>query len=167
MNKFSPEQPLPAGIVGQSDVKRLLRELENYEETAHQRSLTKNRGIKSRPRYHSQLLQEVAADFSLKIDRQNDRKTLISFLNNIKSSSPTLNVYFATEPTNSAVQQLISWFRTEIHPATLLEIHIRPSILGGCIIRSSNKVFDYSHAAKSEEADKILSKKLKSLAKQL
>lgn len=167
MKGLGPNQSLPAGIIGQSDLKRLIRELENYEEIAHQRSLTKGRGIKNKTHYHSQLLQEIASELALKIDRQTDRNTLTSFLGDIKSGSPTLNIYFASEPPNSAVQQLVQWFRKEVHPAVLLEVHVRPSILGGCIIRSSNKIFDYSHAAKIEAADKVLSKKLKTLANNL
>ena len=42
------------------------------------------------------------------------------------------------------VAKIVAWLRTEIHPLILLEIGLQPTIAAGCVIRTTNKYFDYS-----------------------
>ena len=38
----------------------------------------------------------------------------------------------------------MAWLRREIHPVVLLTVGLQPSIGAGCIVRSTNKQFDFS-----------------------
>jgi F0F1-type ATP synthase delta subunit len=51
---------------------------------------------------------------------------------------------FAIEPSSFMTQKIVSWFRKEVHPALMLHTGIQPTIAAGCVMRTSNKYFDFS-----------------------
>ncbi len=152
---------LPPSIVSQADVTRLLRELESYEEVAEQRSLAKGAAKAAKPVRYSDHLRAVADELSLELSRRADRQKLLRFLEYVRTKTPVISVYFAREPSYETQTRLVTWFRREVHPQALLDVGVRPSIIGGCIVRSANRYFDYSLAAGLDQADETLHKRIK------
>jgi F0F1-type ATP synthase delta subunit len=55
-----------------------------------------------------------------------------------------LHISFASEPTPKSVEPILEWMRNQIHPQTLLQVGLAPSIAAGCVLRTPNKFFDMS-----------------------
>jgi F0F1-type ATP synthase delta subunit len=51
---------------------------------------------------------------------------------------------FASEASPKALDKIVAWLRSNIHPQTLLQVGLQPTIAAGCIVRTTNRVFDLS-----------------------
>ena len=58
-------------------------------------------------------------------------------------------------------QKLITWIRQQIHPYTLLQVGLHPSIGAGCIVRTTNKFFDFSLRHRFSDQRMLLISKLR------
>lgn len=65
-------------------------------------------------------------------------------LDRLIKSAVTFEVIVATEPSASFLQELTKWFRDNLHPQALLNYKVRRSIGGGAIIRTPNRIYDFS-----------------------
>lgn len=76
-----------------------------------------------------------------------DSSGLAGIEKSIKSllkTAPVFDVILATSPHDTFLQELGSWFRSSIHKNSLLKISVRRGIGGGMVLRSKNKIFDFS-----------------------
>lgn len=81
---------------------------------------------------NQQLLQELGLkEFTQKLE------------DTIKQA-PVFDVILPTYPHDSFLYELGGWFRESIHPHSLLNINVRRGIGGGVVLRSKNKLFDFS-----------------------
>jgi hypothetical protein len=161
---------LPPLAASPADIGRLLRELEAVDSTLLQLSL--RAGATSADEQHehghspaghpghpkaatkvtieralpkiSRLLDQTAQLNQLNLLQADDRTALQQFLERVKQQSPVLHVSFSAEPAPAFVEKLMSWLRQEIHPSVLLIIGLQPTIGAGCIVRSTNRQFDFS-----------------------
>jgi F0F1-type ATP synthase delta subunit len=69
---------------------------------------------------------------------------------------------FAADPSASFSAKIVGWLRANIHPLSLLEIGLQPTIAAGCIVRTTNKVFDLSLRNRFSEHTELLLKSLRS-----
>ncbi len=134
---------LPIGLVSKADVLRLNRELELLDEALHQGSIRKGGQATDLPKV-SQLLNDFAEVYQGNLLLEGDREKLIKILKKVHKDSPSVHMSFATTPTPAFLQKLVGWLRKEVHPTVLLQIGLQPSIAAGCILRTPNKVFDFS-----------------------
>jgi F0F1-type ATP synthase delta subunit len=81
---------------------------------------------------------------SLQLLKSDDRKAFKALLAQIKKAAPTIHFGFATAPSLTFLAKLVSWLRTNVHPQILIRVGLEPSIIGGCIVRSTNKQFDFT-----------------------
>jgi G3E family GTPase len=72
------------------------------------------------------------------------RAALRQFLASVKASSPVLHLSFSADPAPAFLEKLMAWLRREIHPALLVTIGLQPTIGAGCLLRTTNKYFDFS-----------------------
>lgn len=133
---------LPIQIVTQTDVSRLCREVEALNEFFTQAAI-KGAQAKTVPS-SSQSLNTLISDNGLNMLKQEDRNSLKFFLDNIRNKAPVVSASFATDPKADFLMKLAAWFRTEAHPYVLLKVGLQPNIAAGCVIRTSNKYFDFS-----------------------
>lgn len=145
---------LPAGIIGRADVARTLRELQILDELMAQAALLVDT-VPTLPRV-SQLTRELADINAFEIALAADRARLIVFLEKIKKSAPVLHMSFASEPSLEATMTIIEWLRLEINSYALLQIGLQPSIVAGCMLRTANKVFDFSMHRRLEDSKSVL-----------
>ena len=131
---------LPTLVFGTTEVRRLIRELESYGEAMRQAELSKQESIARM----SRLLQALADENRLDFGRAEDRQTMQAFLKTIITSAPVVHMSFATDPSSAVMAKLVGWFRTNVDPHVLVQVGLQPNIAAGCVIRTTNKVFDLS-----------------------
>jgi len=67
-------------------------------------------------------------------------------LNKVRDTGPRLHLTFASLPNAELKRQLTAWARENIHELALVSFHYDQSIIGGVVIRTRNKIFDFSYA---------------------
>jgi F0F1-type ATP synthase delta subunit len=43
-----------------------------------------------------------------------------------------------------ALEKILLWLRQNVHPQVLLQVGLQPAIAAGCVLRTTNKIFDMS-----------------------
>lgn len=133
---------LPTLIAGPADLNRSLLELEALEDFLRQAAIRKDRGVKL-PKT-SRLLDNLAAANKLDLLKAADREHLVAFLQSVQQHAPVLHISFAAEPSAAFTGRIVDWLRANVSKYALVQIGLQPSIAAGCILRSTNKVFDMS-----------------------
>lgn len=72
-------------------------------------------------------------------------------LNKVRDTGPRLHLTFASIPGADLKHQLTMWVRENIHEFALVSFHYDQSIIGGLVIRTRNKIFDFSYAKELKE----------------
>lgn len=134
---------LPVSVASPGDVGRLLMELEDINETLLQLGLRKGGDEVKMPKTGKLMDQTVEVN-KLNLLRETDRVRLEHFLTDIKQRSPVLHISFSADPSPTFTDKLMTWLRKEIHPFVLITVGLQPTIGAGCIVRSTNKQFDFS-----------------------
>ena len=134
---------LPVTVSSPADVGRLILEMENINEALLQLGLRKSGEAVKMPKTSSLMDQTVEAN-ELNLLHDTDRVTLQHFLTDIKHRSPVMHISFSADPSPVFIGKLMTWLRREIHPFVLLSVGLQPTIAAGCIVRTTNKQFDFS-----------------------
>jgi F0F1-type ATP synthase delta subunit len=134
---------LPLAVVSPVDLGRLLRELDAYDNELEQKRLAGDNAPKTIIKT-SKLLELTADQNKIDLSVATQRKNLKEFLLQVKTQAPLLHMSFSADPSAVFVDRLMTWLRREIHPNVLLTIGMQPNIGAGCIVRSTNKYFDFS-----------------------
>ena len=134
---------LPVLVFGVVEVRRLKREVETLDEYMHQSAIREPGKQVLLPRV-SRLLDALAGDNGRNLLLEEDRLEMEQFLASTEQSAPTIHISFASDPSSAFVAKLVTWLRTNIHPAVLLQIGLQPTIAAGCVVRTPNKNFDLS-----------------------
>ncbi len=151
---------LPIGVVTRADVGHLLREAESIDNFLRQAAIRKPGTSLQLPK-SSQLFDEIISKNKLNMLHETDRRRIYQFLQAIKTTAPILHVGFSSDPSPLFQQRLITWIRQQIHPFVLLQIGLQPSIGAGCVVRSTNKYFDFSLRQKFSDQRMLLISKLR------
>lgn len=132
---------LPATIVGPADVNRVQMELEQLEDFLRQASMQKAEVKLPRT---SRTLDNLADLNNADLLNTDDRQHLAVFLESLQEHAPVLHISFAAEPSAGFITKVVEWLRANISAFVLVQIGLQPSIAAGCVVRTSNKVFDLS-----------------------
>lgn len=151
---------LPVSVASSIDVGRLLRETENIANFMDQASIRQPGTALKLPRT-SRLFDEITTNNQLNALREEDRQRLTSFLQEVKAHAPVVHMSFSADPSPLFIQRLISWLRAEIHPLVLLQIGLQPNMGAGCVVRTTNKYFDFSLRSRLKQSAPQLSLLLK------
>lgn len=143
MEEVKQQFTLPTAVVGPTDVSRLTREVQNIDEFFRQSEIRKGGTPNSLPRY-SRILDELVVSNKLNLLQSKDRLELIAELANIQKIAPVVHVSFSVDPPGPYVQKIVAWLRENIAPKTLVRVGLQPNIGAGCILRTTNKTFDFS-----------------------
>ena len=133
---------LPGQIISQADIVRISREMEEVNEFFLQAEI-RAANAKNLPQT-TQQLGLLVEENKLNLLQAEDREKLKKFIDLVKTKAPVVHASFATDPKPDFLMKLVTWFRTEAHPLVLLHIGLQPNIAAGCIIRTTNKYFDFS-----------------------
>lgn len=139
----------------------MIREVLEYDELVRQAEL---RGAQL-PSVNqlSVQLRATAEVFKNQLDSAEARRKLAERLKFLHKAAPQVHLSFAVQPPVRVIERLLGWFRANAHPATLVQISLDPSIVVGCRVRTTNRVFDFSFAKLLDESNGILEKGVVSL----
>ncbi|HSX17305.1 MAG TPA: hypothetical protein VLH86_04350 [Patescibacteria group bacterium] len=152
---------LPYLVFGVVEVRRLKRELEMLEEFIRQGEIRTPGKQAALPRL-SRLLDAAATDNHLQLLQPEHRQLLREFLANVEAKAPTVHISFAIDPSSAFTAKMVTWLRANIDPNMLLEVGLQPTIAAGCVLRTTNKVFDFSLRERFGDAEGLLMKALES-----
>lgn len=153
---------LPVSTVTRNDVSKLIREIELIDGFLTQASLREAGASSAQMPKTSNMLDEVTTLNKLNLLQKEDRNKLHEFLTNLRMQAPILHLSFNNEPSQFFQQKLVTWIRQQMHPSILLQIGLSPSIGAGCILRSTNKVFDFSLRQRFIDNKEMLLSRIKS-----
>lgn len=132
---------LPALVVGPADVNRLLLEIEGLNDFLRQSELRGETGKLPRT---SRTLDNLAELNEADLLLANDREHITAFLESLQQHAPVVHISFAAEPSAAFTVKIVEWMRRNVSAYVLIQIGLQPSIAAGCVVRTTNKVFDLS-----------------------
>ena len=134
---------LPNGVIGIMDIRRLYREVKMINDFLHQSALREPGASMSLPKV-SRMLHELTEVNSLNMLHDDDRQRLTIFLSELESKAPRLHISFSIDPSPYFLSKLMDYIRKHINSHALVQVGLQPNIGAGCVVRSTNQVFDMS-----------------------
>lgn len=134
---------LPLLAAAPSDIARLRRELDSIGDALLQSEVRDGANKVRLPRT-SQLMDQLAELNKLNLLYKTDRQLLAQFLAAVTEHAPVVHMSFSADPSAMFLEKLMAWLRRELHPQLLLTIGLQPTLGAGCMVRTSNKQFDFS-----------------------
>jgi F0F1-type ATP synthase delta subunit len=134
---------LPSFVVSQSDVAKIHRELNGLNDFFTSAKARQTGTAMQLPKL-TRILNQLAHENRINLLEEPDRNKLAAGLAELYDKAPYLHISFASEPSPKALETLVVWVRTNIHPHALIQIGLQPSIAAGCFLRTPNQVFDMS-----------------------
>lgn len=153
---------LPLSVTSPTDLGRLLRELEALDNYLMQFDLKGQTGTVKMSKT-SLLLDSVIDANKLDLLVPEQRTQIIEFMKNVKANAPVLHISFGADPAPAFIGKLMTWLRREIHPQVLLTIGLQPNIGAGCLVRSTNRYFDFSLRENFTKNRELLMSKLREI----
>lgn len=129
----------PLSIATRLEVLRAIRELEDFE-SAMSEAYIKGHHIPAL----TPLLKDISEENGIDLHKKEVRQMVNQMLLDLRTSAPVVHVSFAVEPNEKVTRSIAQWFRTEISKNVILQIGVQPSIGIGCVVRTTNKFFDFS-----------------------
>lgn len=139
----SNELLLPTSVVGPVDIGRMLREAEKLNDFMEQAAVRKTGEPMMLPKT-SRLLDDFLQANKLNALQEPDRLRMIETLRAIKKQAPVVHMSFSADPSPQFMQRIIQWLRGNAHPHLLVRVGLQPNIGAGCVMRTTNKYFDFS-----------------------
>lgn len=143
---MAPEQKallLPVQFSTQTDLGNITRELEKLDEFLRA-SAVRQPGTTMQLPKSSKLFEDLVSGSKLNMLLAEDREYLMTSLNWLRQNAPILHFSFSSEPSAMFLEKLTLWLRKNISPFALVQVGLRPNIGAGCVVRTTNKYFDFS-----------------------
>ncbi len=134
---------LPVSIVSPTDIARLTREIEAIDNFFREQQI-RNAGAPNTPPRLSKLMDQLASDNQKNLLVEEDRKQLVLLLEKLHATAPVMHISFSVDPPGAYVQKIVEWLRNNVHSYVLVTVGLQPNIGAGCIVRTTNKLFDFS-----------------------
>jgi hypothetical protein len=134
---------LPISVISPTDIARLIRELENLDEYLRQTAIRQGAEALQVPRY-SRLLDEIVVTNHIDLVQNVHREALLAELKMLETKAPILHISFSVDPPGAYIQKIVGWLRENVHPVALVRVGLQPNIGAGCVVRTTNKSFDFS-----------------------
>ncbi len=148
---------LPVAVISEIDVGRLQRELNGLNDFFVSAQIRTAGTAMQTPKL-SRLMDQLAKDNGINLLEEADRTKLLEGLKQVQAQAPKLHISFAADPSPKALERIITWLRRNIHPQTLVQVGLQPSIAAGCIVRTPNKIFDMSLRSSLKKQESYLVK---------
>lgn len=156
---------LPGGLSSRGDLSRVIAELESIENFLRDGAIRQTGNSMQLPKT-SKLFDQLVSSSHLNLLVAEDRQYLLKSLNWLRDNSPLLHISFSTDPSPVFIARLTSWLRQHISPFLFLQIGLSPNIGAGCIVRTTNKYFDFSLRQRFASQRELLMKSLIAKSKQ-
>ncbi len=150
---------LTPSIVSQTDLARLTRELNSLEDFFVS-ATNRQSGVSMKLPKLTRMMDDLCRENNVNLLDQDHRTQLGVRLKNLYDHAPRVHASFAVEPNPRALEKILVWLRSNVHPQTLINTGIQPNIAAGCKLRTANKVFDMSLRANLEKQSQYLAQLL-------
>lgn len=134
---------LPVGVISPTDIARLTREIESIDAFFREQEIRTGGTTNTMPRL-SKLMDQLAIDNQLNLLESKDRSVILELLQKLHSNAPVMHISFSVDPPGAYVQKIVAWLRANIHQHVLVTVGLQPNIGAGCVVRTTNKLFDFS-----------------------
>lgn len=134
---------LPSALIGRADVSRLLREIEEVDYALETQTIRTPEKPLTIPAM-SRALQEILTLNNIEVTNLDERKRMLDALRDAKDRAPNVQITFAVDPEPAITSQLVTWIRNNLHPRALVTVGLQPSIIGGCVVRTPDHIYDFS-----------------------
>lgn len=142
-NDESRRFELTMNVATNLDLNRIIREAEKLDDFLYQSHLRSPGSEVTMPKT-TRALEEVAEANGLSLLNATHRKHLIGNLRNLHASVKKIHISFAVEPSPAVVEKIVAWLRENVEKNLIVEVGIQPTISVGCVLRTTNKIFDMS-----------------------
>lgn len=134
---------LPVGIISPTDIARLTREIEGIDNFFRDQKIRTGGETNAMPRL-SKLMDQLAVENKINLLVETDRNKILVILEQLHKSAPILHISFSVDPPGAYVQKVVAWLRSNVHRYALVTVGLQPNIGAGCVVRTTNKMFDFS-----------------------
>jgi hypothetical protein len=153
---------LPVMVIGRVDVNRLFREAELVENFIQQ-DMVREPGVQPKMPQTTRQMDEFCKTNQLNLLLEEHRAHVLGFLKYLKKSGPVIHLSFAVEASPAFMQKMVAWIRENIDPHAMILVGLAPGIVAGCVVRTSNKVFDFGLKKRFEASKPILIEQIRNL----
>lgn len=155
---------LPDSIYSPQQIESQLLKLEQLTDFNQRTQARQRLKLQTSPDQTAETLQAELADLFAAADldptSQESIDRLQTELVQIKESTPVIHITLTAMPGPNLQQQLVSWFRLNIHPQLLVAFSYNRHLAGGMVVRTAAKIYDFSFRkrllAGSDEMTRIL-----------
>lgn len=155
---------LPLSVLSRRDVSHLAGELEQIDNEVTTARVRAKTGVNQVPQV---TLSQPLIDFLMlnqfEIKTERARAELIKHLHILKENVPVMHLTFATTADQESIRELTAWLRSEIHPQSVIEVGLQPSLIAGVCVRTPNRVHDFSMRAVLQSGRAVIKKDLEAL----
>lgn len=135
---------LPTLMSSPSDVSRVRRELEALDDYLEAQKLREPGTPMDHLLKLSRMLNELIEINNLNLLHHTVRRELEEHLDKVRAEAPVVHVSFASDPSPASLQKIVVWLRQNIRPDVLVHVGLQPGIVAGCVVRTTNRYFDFS-----------------------
>lgn len=138
---------LPDSMSSPQDLTDLLLEVKEYGKWKAHNDILERAGSKrtTKPPQMSKAASEAISSWSKgKSLSRSDVEELVNTLNKFTTEAPRINITLAAPVSGDLKKKLIGWLRDNIAPNILVTFDFNKTILGGMVLRSGSKIFDWS-----------------------
>lgn len=134
---------LPTALSTQSDLSRTIGELEALDNFLREGSIRQPGSPMQLPKT-SKVFEELVNGSKLNMLQPSDREYLQKSLLWMREHAPVIHISFSSDPSALFLEKLTTWLRHNISPFVLVQVGLHPNIGAGCVVRTTNKYFDFS-----------------------
>jgi hypothetical protein len=142
--KSEVELHLPLDLHSPDQVSSVLVELQKYRGEQRDATVRAKAGGKAEKPEMSETLENLLRLSNVAHDNGPGLEALAKQLAGILKAAPVMHVLLAGPPNRTFKRQLTVWFRTQVHPTSLLTFAARADIGGGIILQAGSHMYDYS-----------------------
>jgi hypothetical protein len=135
---------LPAAVYSPQLLESVIYDIEHYLEWYRQTQVQKRVGAKpsEEPTHSAETVLVIESWLDGKPATLETLEDLIATLRGLKLAQ--VHIMLAALPNRSQRETLVNWFRTNVSPHLLLSFVADRNLGGGAVIRTPNRVFDYT-----------------------
>jgi hypothetical protein len=143
------EVRLPVDIYSPDQLSSLLLELHHYISDIRSHALrAKAKGEASEPVEISPHLAALVRGSGADEKDITQLEALYKTLSEVLKTAPVMHLTLAAMPGRTLKRQLTVWFRTQIHPNSMLTFTTRSDMGGGIMLHAGSHFYDYSFRAR-------------------
>ncbi len=135
---------LPPAVYSPALVESVIYDIQYYLDWVRQNQIRKTVGakIKDEPTHSAETVLVIQAWLAGKPASVESLEALLLALRGLKL--PEVHIMLAALPNQTQREVLVTWFRTNVSPALLLSFVADRNLGGGLVVRTPNRVFDFT-----------------------